>query len=79
MLSPIACDDQLPAFVEWNAFLLTVRREKLIALPRQLGLQTVGRVIEPGVQDPTIPAACMESAIHFFLDETHRGAGKCAP
>ena len=78
MVRTILCYDQLSTLIERNLFLLTVCREKSIASPGELGLETVGRVIESRVQNSAIAAARMEPAILFLLEEMNRRSGEGA-
>src|SRR5678815_4306025 len=56
MIGLISGDDQLPAFVQQDLFLFTVFGQQTITPPSKLGLETVGRVIESGMQDPAVAA-----------------------
>src|SRR6185503_14108360 len=70
-------DDELAAPIERYGLLLAIRREPLVAQAGELGLQAVGRVVEPGVQHAAVPAAAVHAAGGFLLDE-HDTSGRLA-
>ena len=78
MIGLISGNDQLPAFVERNLFLLTVFGQQAVPTPGELGFETVGGIIEPGMQDTAVAAARVQAAIGLFFEEMHRRAGKRA-
>ena len=70
--------NQLPTFVQRNLLLLTILSQESVATPSKLGFETIGRVIESGMQDTAVPSACMQAAIGLFFKQMHRCVGEYA-